>query len=95
MLNKVLFRLFPVPNISLFQQKNSVKVNYSTPRWKRKALRKFVHSHQLKTATERSSFEVELWCSNILSKLAAVGGVGRIVCLERRLKNVEFLIINY
>jgi len=42
----------------------------------------FAHSHQLKTATERSSFEVELWCSNKLSKLGNVGGVGRIVRLK-------------
>jgi hypothetical protein len=47
-----------------------------TPRRKRKALRKFVQSHQLKTATERSSFEVELWCSNKLSKLGDAGGKG-------------------
>lgn len=46
------------------------------PRRMRKALRRFVHNHQLKTATERSSFEVELWCSNKLRKLGDAGGVG-------------------
>ena len=64
MLCKSFVSFISIPNISLFQQKNSVKVNYSTPRRKRKAFSLISRFKDIKTLRLKAS---GFYSMNVLS----------------------------